>query len=84
MINETQAPSFQHPLPPIRLPALSVPDVDETEEEQRVRPEDGAPPPPPPLAFDAAAALPAFELAVLPPDDDALDDCADRVVPPLT
>ncbi len=81
--SETQPPSFQHPLPLIKLPALNIPDVDETEEEQRMRLEDGALPPPP-LAFDAAAALPTFEVAVLPPDDEALDGCADRVVPPLT
>lgn len=73
----------QHPLPLIKPPAPNVPDVDETEEEQSVLPEDGAPPPPP-LVFDAAAALPAFEVAVLPPDDDPPDDCAECVVPPLT
>jgi hypothetical protein len=66
--------------PPVRLPALIEPEVDETEVEQKVLPEDGAPPP----ALDVAAAEPVFEAAVLLPDDDPPDDCADRVVPPLT
>jgi hypothetical protein len=68
--------------PPIRLPALIEPEVDETEDEQSVRVEDGVPPPPP--ALDVAAAAPVFGAAVLPPDDDPPDDCADCVVPPLT
>jgi hypothetical protein len=68
-------------LPPVRLPALIEPEVDETEDEQSVRVEDGVPPPP---ALDVAAAAPVFEAAVLPPDDDPPDDCADCVVPPLT
>jgi hypothetical protein len=72
----------QHPLPLVRIPALIVPDVDGTKDEQSVVVEDGAPPPP--LAFDVAAAPPALDVAAVPPDADALDDCFDDVVPPLT
>jgi hypothetical protein len=68
--------------PPVKLPALIEPEVDETEDGQSALVEDGVPPPPP--ALDVAAAAPVFEAAVPPPDDDPPDDCADRVVPPLT
>lgn len=78
---------LQQPLPPVKVPAPTVPDVDGTKDEQAVLFEDGAPLPPP--ALDAA--VPA-DAAVLPlPDDDKApdaaeeplpDDCLDGPVPP--
>ena len=77
---------LQQPLPPVKLPAPIVPDVDGTKDEQAVLFEDGAPLPPP--AFDAA--VPA-DPVVLPLPDDAPpdaeeeplpDDCLGCAVPP--
>ena len=77
---------LQHPLPPVKLPAPTVPDVDGSKDEHAVLLEDGAPLPPP--AFDAA--VPPDPVVLLlpdgePPDADEEplpDDCVDRAVPP--
>jgi hypothetical protein len=76
---------LQHPLPPVKLAAPTVPDVDGIEDEQAVLPEEGAPPPP---LFDAA--VPPDAVALLLPDDEPPDadeeplpdDRADCAVPP--